>query len=427
MELQEFLLNWESKPIKMLPRNVGIIGLGYVGLSLVKSLCDKGYRVLGVDIDSERVEELVGSKSPNESISSSDLKRFIGADLFHATTDLALLKDIDTVIIAVPTPLSEDGEADYKFLVNACDLISSHLKADALLINESTSHPGTLRDLIAPIVIKSRGDRAKDIKFACSPERVNPGDLKFTHANTPRVVSGLDDAACQRVRDFYSDFVGEVFLTSTPEVAEMSKLLENSFRLVNISFINEISDYCLVKGIPVREVIAAASTKPFGFMPFYPGAGVGGHCIPVDPVYLIENAKTQDCELPLLNGAIKSNEERHHSIINRMDRELEGVKGKSVLLVGVAYKSNVSDTRETSANRIFKGLKKAGADVYWHDPLVSYWNESQSTDLKSRKWDAALVLTVHRETDISELLSHSKVVFDSTGVVPKSGDKVKPV
>jgi len=427
LELQEFLLNWESKPIKMLPRNVGIIGLGYVGLSLVKSLCDKGYRVLGVDIDSERVEELVGSKSPNESISSSDLKRFIGADLFHATTDLALLKDIDTVIIAVPTPLSEDGEADYKFLVNACDLISSHLKADALLINESTSHPGTLRDLIAPIVIKSRGDRAKDIKFACSPERVNPGDLKFTHANTPRVVSGLDDAACQRVRDFYSDFVGEVFLTSTPEVAEMSKLLENSFRLVNISFINEISDYCLVKGIPVREVIAAASTKPFGFMPFYPGAGVGGHCIPVDPVYLIENAKTQDCELPLLNGAIKSNEERHHSIINRMDRELEGVKGKSVLLVGVAYKSNVSDTRETSANRIFKGLKKAGADVYWHDPLVSYWNESQSTDLKSRKWDAALVLTVHRETDISELLSHSKVVFDSTGVVPKSGDKVKPV
>jgi len=427
LELPEFLLNWESKPIKMLPRNVGIIGLGYVGLSLVKSLCDKGYRVLGVDIDSERVEELVGSKSPNESISSSDLKRFIGADLFHATTDPTLLKDIDTVIIAVPTPLSEDGEADYKFLVNACDLISSHLKADALLINESTSHPGTLRDLIAPIVIKSRGDRAKDIKFACSPERVNPGDLKFTHANTPRVVSGLDDAACQRVRDFYSDFVGEVFLTSTPEVAEMSKLLENSFRLVNISFINEISDYCLVKGIPVREVIAAASTKPFGFMPFYPGAGVGGHCIPVDPVYLIENAKTQDRELPLLNGAIKSNEERHHSIINRMDRELEGVKGKSVLLVGVAYKSNVSDTRETSANRIFKGLKKAGADVYWHDPLVSYWNESQSTDLKSRKWDAALVLTVHRETDISELLSHSKVVFDSTGVVPKSGDKVKPV
>ena len=162
-------------------------------------------------------------------------------------------------------------------------------------------------------------------------------------------------------------------------------------------------------------------------MPFYPGAGVGGHCIPVDPVYLIENAKAQDCELPLLNGAIKSNEGRHHSIISHMDRELQGVKGKSILLVGVAYKSNVSDTRETAANRIFEGLKKAGADVHWHDPLVSYWNESQSTDLKSRKWDAALVLTVHKETDISGLLSHSKVVFDSTGVIPKSGDKVKPV
>ena len=427
MELKEFLLNWESKPIKMLPRNVGIIGLGYVGLSLVKSLCDKGYRVLGVDIDRDRVEGLLTSKTPNESITSSDLERFISADLFHATTDPILLKEIDTVIIAVPTPLSQGGEADYRFLVSACELISNHLKAEALLINESTSHPGTLRELIAPIVIKSRSDRAKDIKFACSPERVNPGDLKFTHANTPRVVSGLDEVACQRVRDFYSDFVGEVFLASTPEVAEMSKLLENSFRLVNISFINEISDYCLAIGIPVREVIAAASTKPFGFMPFYPGAGVGGHCIPVDPVYLIENAKAQDCELPLLNSAIKSNEERHHSIISHMGKELDGVKGKSVLLVGVAYKSNVSDTRETPANRIFEGLKKAGADVHWHDPLVSYWNESQSTDLKSRKWDAALVLTVHKETDISELLSHSKVVFDSTGVVPKSGDKVKPV
>jgi len=408
-------------------RKVSIVGLGYVGLSLVKSLCDKGYRVLGVDIDSERVEELLASKTPNESISDSDLKSYIDSGLFHATTNPALLKDIDTVIIAVPTPLSEGGEADYRFLVSACELISNHLKSDALLINESTSHPGTLRDLIAPIVINSRSDMGKDIKFACSPERVNPGDLKFTHANTPRVVSGLDGVACQRVRDFYSDFVGEVFLASTAEVAEMSKLLENSFRLVNISFINEISDYCLAKGISVREVIAAASTKPFGFMPFYPGAGVGGHCIPVDPVYLIESAKAQGCELPLLNGAIKSNEERHNSIISHIGKELEGFKGKSVLLVGVAYKSNVSDTRETPANRIFDGLRKAGADVHWHDPLVSSWNESQSTDLNSRKWDAALVLTVHKETDISELLSHSKVVFDSTGVVPKSGDKVKPV
>jgi UDP-N-acetyl-D-glucosamine dehydrogenase len=408
-------------------RKVSIVGLGYVGLSLVKSLCDKGYRVLGVDIDSERVEELLASKTPNESISDSDLKSYIDSGLFHATTNPALLKDIDTVIIAVPTPLSEGGEADYRFLVSACELISNHLKSDALLINESTSHPGTLRDLIAPIVINSRSDMGKDIKFACSPERVNPGDLKFTHANTPRVVSGLDDVACQRVRDFYSDFVGEVFLASTAEVAEMSKLLENSFRLVNISFINEISDYCLAKGISVREVIAAASTKPFGFMPFYPGAGVGGHCIPVDPVYLIESAKAQGCELPLLNGAIKSNEERHNSITSHIGKELEGLKGKSVLLVGVAYKSNVSDTRETPANRIFDGLRKAGADVHWHDPLVSSWNESQSTDLNSRKWDAALVLTVHKETDISELLSHSKVVFDSTGVVPKSGDKVKPV
>jgi len=408
-------------------RVVGIVGLGYVGLSLVKSLFQRNFIIIGYDTDENKVGKISRGHSPNETIEDSELELINSSGRFYATTEAKELSKAEVVIVAVPTPLTALGNPDLSLLSKACVDIAPHLKSETLLINESTSFPGTLRNFIAPLIKEHLANGDLRIYFACSPERVNPGDSFYSHENTPRVVSGLDKSTKERVRDFYAEFVNHVFVASTPEVAEMSKLLENSFRLVNISFINEISDYCISQGISVREVIAAASTKPFGFMSFFPGAGVGGHCIPVDPVYLIENAKAQDCELPLLNSAIKSNEARHHSIISHMGKELDGVKGKSVLLVGVAYKSNVSDTRETPANRIFEGLKKAGADVYWHDPLVSYWNESQSTDLKSRKWDAALVLTVHKETDISELLSHSKVVFDSTGVIPKSGDKVKPV
>ena len=406
---------------------IGVVGLGYVGLALAKSICDKGLQVIGFDIDLDRISLIKSGISPNESISNIDLMQLQSSGNFSVSSDPVILKEAEVVIICVPTPLTAQRKPDYEPLIKACQLIATSLRNDVLLINESTSHPGTLRDLIAPLIRQLREDVAVSIKFACSPERVNPGDARFTPENTPRVVSGLDEEAKIKAGEFYSHFVDAVSVVSTPEVAELSKLLENSFRLVNIAFINEVSDYCILQGIPISEVIAAASTKPFGFMPFYPGAGVGGHCIPIDPVYLIENAKTQGCELPLLKGAIQSNEERHQSIISHMSKELDGVKGKSVLLVGVAYKSNVSDTRETPANKIFEGLKKAGADVHWHDPLVSSWNESQSTDLKSRKWDAALVLTVHKETDISGLLSHSKVVFDSTGVVPKSGNIVKPV
>jgi len=404
---------------------VSIVGLGYVGLSLVKALCDRGYQVLGVDIDGDRVEGLLASKTPNESISDSDLQSYIDSDLFHATTDPTLLKDIDTVIIAVPTPLSEDGEADYKFLVNACDLISNHLKADALLINESTSHPGTLRDLIAPIVIKSRGDRAKDIKFACSPERVNPGDVVFSHGNTPRVVSGLDNHAKERVRDFYADFVDHIFVASTPEVAEMSKLLENSFRLVNISFINEINDYCVSQGIPVREVIQAASTKPFGFMPFLPGPGVGGHCIPVDPAYLLQDAAEKGKALPLLEKALQSNRSRSSQITSFLKTELGSLKGKKVLIEGVTYKPNVTDTRETPAEPLLESLTAEGAQVHWHDSLVQNWNKSESSRVSDNKWDITLVLVLHEDSDVSELIRHSELIFDFTGKLPIDSGKVR--
>ena len=404
---------------------VGIVGLGYVGLALAKSICQNSNKVIGFDVDSIRVSELMSAKSPNESISSGDLFKFIQRDCFKATTDISELRGIDTVIIAVPTPLTESGNPDYGPLESACSTIASELKSDALLINESTSHPGTLRDLIAPLIASKRDDSAKDIKFACSPERVNPGDSQFCHANTPRVVSGLDDVAKNRVKEFYEKFVKDVFVASTPEVAEMSKLLENSFRLINISFINEISDFCNDKGIPVREVIAAASTKPFGFMPFYPGPGVGGHCIPVDPVYLLESAHRDGIRLPILEDAIKLNESRYKTIVEFLDRQLNGLSGKKILIEGVTYKSNVRDTRETPATRILSGLKDVGAQVSWHDPLIEAWNGGFSTPISAETWDAIIVLVFHDLTDVSDLMLNSKKIFDFTGRIPKSGEHVQ--
>jgi UDP-N-acetyl-D-glucosamine dehydrogenase len=404
---------------------VGIVGLGYVGLALAKSICQNSDTVIGFDVDSIRVSELMSAKSPNESISGEDLYNFIQRDCFRATTDVSQLRGIDTVIIAVPTPLTESGNPDYGHLKSACSAIASELKSDALLINESTSHPGTLRDLIAPLIASKREDSAKDIKFACSPERVNPGDSQFCHANTPRVVSGLDDVAKMRVQEFYQKFVREVFVASTPEVAEMSKLLENSFRLINISFINEISDFCTDKGISAREVIAAASTKPFGFMPFYPGPGVGGHCIPVDPVYLLENARRGGIKLPILEDSIKLNQSRYKTIVEYLERQLNGLSGKKILIEGVTYKSNVRDTRETPATRILSGLKDAGARVSWHDPLVETWDGTDSTPISAETWDAILVLVFHDETNVSELMLNSRKIFDFTGRIPKSGEHVQ--
>jgi UDP-N-acetyl-D-glucosamine dehydrogenase len=411
----------------MFKTKVGIVGLGYVGLALVKTLCNHGHYVVGLDIDESKVLNLSHGISPNESIRNEELSNFISSGAFQVTTDAKNLLESNVVIIAVPTPLDEKGFPDYEPLKKACELIARHLKRDVLLINESTSHPGTLRDLIAPLISGLRDDSASGIMFACSPERVNPGDSKFDHSNTPRVVSGLNEQAKNAVRNFYSEFVDEVFLASAPEVAEMSKLLENSFRLVNISFINELSDYCLSRGIPVREVIAAASTKPFGFMPFLPGAGVGGHCIPVDPAYLLGDAAKHGFHLPILETAISANASRHQSIIHYLDQVLDGVAGKNILIEGVTYKPDVKDTRETPAHGILEGLRKSKAVVCWHDPIISDWGGALSTPVTSKKWDAVLLLIKHKSTDVDEILANAKLVFDFTGTMTNGPAKVKPV
>ena len=406
---------------------VGVVGLGYVGLALVGSICQSGQKVIGLDVDEQRVESLIAGKSPNESISDSDLSRYVSSGLFEVSTDPSILEKAEIVILAVPTPLDEQGNPDYKPLDIACNMIAAHLAPNALLINESTSHPGTLRNFIFPIIRNLRIDKAANMSFACSPERVNPGDAKFGHKNTPRVVSGLDDNSKERVRNFYSRFVDEIFIASSPEVAEMSKLLENSFRMVNISFINEISNYCVSQGIPVREVISAASTKPFGFMPFFPGPGVGGHCIPVDPAYLLKDAADRGQSLHLLDTALSLNRSRADYIVNYLERENGTIQGKKILLAGVTYKPNITDTRETPAKALFEALKSKGALVSWNDSLVQFWNNGQSSEMSQEMWDIALVLILHDTSNPEEILQNSKLIYDFTGKMPKDSEKVRAI
>ncbi|MBM3743939.1 MAG: nucleotide sugar dehydrogenase [Actinobacteria bacterium] len=404
---------------------IGIVGLGYVGLSLVKSLFERNFIVIGYDTDENKVEKIRRGHSPNETIEDSELVVINSSGRFYTTTEAKELAKAEVVIVAVPTPLTAMGNPDLSLLERACVEIAPHIKSETLLINESTSYPGTLRDFIVPLIKQNQGDGNSKIYFACSPERVNPGDVFYSHGKTPRVVSGLDDSARERVHAFYSEFVDDVFVASTPEVAEMSKLLENSFRLVNISFINEISDYCVSQGIPVREVIQAASTKPFGFMPFLPGPGVGGHCIPVDPAYLLQDAADKGKALPLLKKALQSNRSRSSQITSFLKTELGSLKGKKVLIEGVTYKPNVADTRETPAEPLFESLMAEGAQVHWHDSLVQNWNNSESSRVSDNKWEITLVLVLHEDSDVSELIRHSEIIFDFTGKLPMESGRVR--
>jgi UDP-N-acetyl-D-glucosamine dehydrogenase len=277
-----------------------------------------------------------------------------------------------------------------------------HLTEGTLVIIESTVEPGTTRDFVLPLLIEASGLKESDIDLAFSPERIDPANKKYTIANTPKLVAGLTERAADRAVTFYSGFVSEVTRCSTLEVAETAKLLENSFRLINISFINEIAQMCDVMGVDVNEVIAAASTKPYGFMPFFPSAGIGGHCIPIDPIYLSHKAKSVGAPSSFIDLAQKINDERPGYFVSQATSLLGGLAGKKVVVVGVAYKPNVSDVRESAASALIDGLRAAGATVSWHDALVGQWRGESSVVLSS-SFDLAILVNVHDGTDLLAL------------------------
>ena len=373
---------------------IAIIGLGYVGRSIAHSTVDAGHSVVGFETNSEVI---------------SSLK--ISGD-FKGSTDASLLGDVEVVVIAVPTPLDRARKPDLSAVTAACKTIIENVKSPVLVINESTSYPGTLRIEIASVIEKASG---LGHMYASSPERVDPGNEKWTQKNTPRLLAGLTPEATALARKFYSSFCDEIIEVSTPEVAEAAKLFENTFRQVNIALVNEFAQISDALEIPTREVLDAAATKPFGFMSFQPGPGVGGHCIPVDPSYLAYVAENVGVPAEFIKRANQVNLGMPAYVVSRVAKEVGSLKGKKVVVIGVSYKANVSDTREAPAALVIEELKKLGAEVSWHDPVVGTWNGLSSSELKG--FDIAIVVTKHDAVSDVAIKASAAYVFDCTGSI----------
>jgi UDP-N-acetyl-D-glucosamine dehydrogenase len=381
---------------------ITVVGQGYVGLPLAIAAVNAGYTVYGLDNNEAKINSLVNGISIIEDLTDGVIKESIDSKRYLPTTDQGVVADSEVVLICVPTPLSLGHKPDLGALTSAITIVGKNLKAGALLIVESTIEPGTCRNILLPILIKESGLKASDIELAYSPERIDPTNKKWSINNTPKLVAGLTESAAQKAESFYSKFINLITKCSSLEIAETAKLLENSFRLVNISFINELAIFCQKIGIDIGEVISAAATKPYGFMPFYPSVGVGGHCIPVDPIYLANAAKAVGVPSRFIELADKINQEMPGYFVGRAEEKLGGLKNKSVLVVGVSYKPNVADVRETPVESLIVGLKQKGAQVSWHDDLVKEWNNEESVTLSS-DFDLAIIATPHDYLDLTKL------------------------
>jgi UDP-N-acetyl-D-glucosamine dehydrogenase len=391
---------------------VGIVGLGYVGLPLALTAAENGWKVVGFDKNVSLIESLVSGVSHIDDVSNERLSKSIANGNFVAVSEAALLLDVDICIICVPTPTTQDHNPDLTYVVSATNSIGKILKTECVLVNESTSYPGTLRNVIQKEIVRVRGTLGDISGYVAAPERVDPKNSKYDHTNTARVLGGDDTIQVNRVAAFYQSLGPDVSIVSSPEAAEFSKLIENAFRLVNISFVNELAPYASALGVDLIEVINAAATKPFGFMKFLPGPGVGGHCIPVDPHYLLNSAATFNVKLPVLNSAVEVNLEVPMQVVKRAQELLPNKTESTVLLVGIAYKDGISDTRETPAVPIAEGLLNAGYKVLWLDEAVQSWDVAPKHS--NEKIDLAIALTSSTERQI-KMISSSMKVLDCTG------------
>ena len=381
---------------------IAVVGQGYVGLPLAISAANAGFRVIGLDNNGNKVGNLNNFISDIEGISSDELKKITSKGNYFATDDFSKLADIDVILICVPTPLGNNEKPDLKFLIEATTEVAKNMSEGTLIIIESTVAPGTTRNMIIPLIksVSKFGD--EDFTVAFSPERVDPLNDTWGIQNTPKLLSALTEDGYRLAFNFYSKFVNTIIKCDSTEVAETAKLLENSFRLINISFINEISIFCQKLGIEVNQVVQAASTKPFGFMPFYPSVGIGGHCIPVDPIYLATAAKSVGVPTRLIDLAHQINQEMPGYFVGRAEEKIGGLNDKKILVIGVSYKPNIADVRETPVEALILGLRNKGAEVFWHDDLVKEWNNEKSVAL-SNVYDLAIIATPHTYLDLTKL------------------------
>jgi UDP-N-acetyl-D-glucosamine dehydrogenase len=387
---------------------VAIIGQGYVGLTIAADAAASGHHIFGFDINPALVTQLNSGVSHIEGISNTALASVIASGAYKASTDPSALDGCDVIVIAVPTPLDEARNPDLSFVHAAADLIAVHVKSLSLIVNESTSYPGTLRKEIAARIT------GIEHLYASSPERVDPGNTQWGTKNTPRLIGGMTPAAVAKAKEFYGSFCDSIIEVSSPEVAEAAKIFENTFRQVNIALVNEFAQIAHALGISGREVIDAAATKPYGFMQFNPGPGVGGHCIPVDPSYLAHVANQVGVPATFIKRANEVNLAMPAYVVKRVVAGSGGsISGKSVVVVGVSYKSNVADTRETPAADVIDLLRAQGATVTWHDDLVGQWRGESSSPLRG---DIAVLVTKHDDVDLKALQACG-YVFDCTGTI----------
>ena len=420
---------------------LGVIGLGYVGLPLAVEAARNGIRVLGFDVDSGVVDGVNEGRSHIRDLPGETVAGLVEGTLLAATTDMSRLEDCDAVAICVPTPLSKTRDPDISHVLAAAEAVSAALARGQLVVLESTTYPGTTREFVLPILARSGLEVGRDFFLCFSPERVDPGNEVWKTGNTPKIIGGVTPECTEAGTAFYSRFVDRMVPVSSAEAAELTKILENAFRAVNIGLANEMALIADRLGLDIWEVIAAASTKPFGFMKFTPGPGLGGHCLPVDPHYLSWKMRKMDYRTRLIDMASEINAEMPTFVAGKVREALNGVgkpvKGSRIVLLGVAYKKDVGDVRESPAMDILDHLERDGAEVIYHDPHVPAWGTRDGRTLTSaaltdellKGIDAAVIVTDHTCLDVARILSLSPVVVDArnaTASVPAAGHAAHP-
>ncbi|MFC1942396.1 nucleotide sugar dehydrogenase [Chloroflexota bacterium] len=405
---------------------IGIAGLGYVGLPLAVAFSEAGFKVLGFDMQQKRADSVNRGQSYIADISSEALNEVVAKKLLQATTDQNRLKEVDAVCICVPTPLTKTKEPDLSYVTHESEELSRCLQPGQLVVLESTTYPGTTREVILPILERSGLKAGRDFYLAYSPERVDPGSEKYGIKNTPKVVGGIDPVSTSLVGLLYQQVADVVIPVSCSEVAEMTKIFENVFRSVNIALVNELAQLCEKMGISVWEVIDAAASKPFGYMPFYPGPGIGGHCIPLDPYYLASKAREYDFHTRFIELAAEINEQAPYHVASRimeaLDASGKSLKGAGVLVLGAAYKKDVGDMRESASLKLIQLLREKGARVDYNDPYVPTVEldgdtlaSVELTDERLSSADCVVIATDHGCYDIERIASLSRLIFDSRG------------
>ncbi len=438
MSTKEILI----KKLKDKTAKIAILGLGYVGLPLAVVFGEAGFQVTGVDPDQRKIDALAEGKSYIPDVKSEVVAKLLKEGKFTATTDFSVLKDMDAVSICVPTPLRKTGDPDMSFIISATEELAKYIHKGMVVVLESTTYPGTTRELLLPkLGIEHDLAVGEDWFLAFSPERVDPGREDWTTINTPKVLGGITEACGDVATVWYEGAIKTVHRVSTAEAAEMSKLLENTFRMINIGMVNELAIMCERLGVDVWEVIDAAASKPFGFMKFTPGPGLGGHCIPIDPLYLSWKMKSFNYNARFIELASEINTNMPRYVVSRIleamnDRSMH-LKGSKILVLGVAYKPDIDDVRESPALDVIGLMQNKGAIVEYHDPYISHvhheydgWQMDSVADMMKsvREADAVIIITNHKEYDYKAIIESAKFVFDSrnaTGKFGKDNEKVE--